>query len=98
MRPEIVAQLRGWAKGYGRVRLRRAIVLIPDDPATLPALREAIAAAGLTVSPLGDSALLVESAPEATAEASEAALITLLRAAGHAPLWDTKARGVRREA
>ena len=89
--PEPIAQLRAWARGYGRVRLRRAVVVAPDDPTVLSPLREAIAGAGLTVTPLGEGSLLVELGAESSAVEGEAALTALLRAHGHAPHWGMKA-------
>jgi hypothetical protein len=91
--PEVVAQLRGWARGYGRVRLRRAIVVTPDDQTALPAIRDAAQTAGLSVRSLDDGpALLVEVPHGAAGDEAEVAFQALLRAHGHAPQW-TEARG-----
>jgi hypothetical protein len=85
--PELVGRLRGWARGYSRVRLRRSVLVTPDDAAIVPALHDAIVAAGLPVRLEGDGAMLVEVAHGAAGDEAEAALAALLRSHGHAPLW-----------
>jgi len=87
---ELAANLATWARGYRRVRMRRAIILRPDDPAERPVLLQALQEADWTAEPLGDLAVLVYLASEATdVDQGEEALIRTLRAAGHAPRWIT---------
>src|SRR5262249_35241217 len=40
--PELERRLQEWARGFRRVRLRRAVVVSPDDPALVEELREVI--------------------------------------------------------
>jgi hypothetical protein len=87
--PEVAGQLQGWARGYGRIRLRRALLLMPDDPATLPAILAALSGAGWSGRLVGDETLLVELPAEGGPETGEHALLTLLRAQGHAPHWSS---------
>ncbi|MBA3379290.1 MAG: helicase-associated domain-containing protein [Chloroflexia bacterium] len=90
----LVAQLRGWAVGHRRVRIRRAVILNPDDEESTTALRALIAAAGYQVvdqlTPDGDLIVLL-AAPEPGANPEDALLATL-RAAGYAGQWDTPPR------
>ena len=82
---EVTARLATWAHGYGRVRVGRAAVLTPDDPAALPDLLRVATAAGYPARPLGADALLVDLPPMGDHDDPEEALLALLRAAGHAP-------------
>ena len=67
--------------------------MLPNDRILLQALREA----GWTAEPLGDLAVLVSLAHEATdVDQGEEALIGALRAAGHAPRWATVSEDSRR--
>ncbi len=87
---ELAANLATWARGYRRIRMRRAVILRPDDAAERPILLQALREAGWTAEPLGDLAVLVSLAHEATdVDQGEEALIGALRAAGHAPRWAT---------
>jgi hypothetical protein len=87
---ELAANLATWARGYRRIRMRRAVILRPDDAAERPILLQALREAGWTAEPLGDLAVLVSLAHEATdIDQGEEALIGALRAAGHAPRWAT---------
>jgi hypothetical protein len=87
---ELAATLATWARGYRRIRMRRAVILNPDDTAERPVLLQALREAGWSAEPLGDLAVLVSLATEATdADQGEEALIGALRAAGHAPRWAT---------
>ena len=56
---ELAANLTTWARGFRRVGLRRAVILRPDDADERPALMQALAEAGWTAEPLGESAVLV---------------------------------------
>ncbi|HEV2109387.1 MAG TPA: helicase-associated domain-containing protein [Thermomicrobiales bacterium] len=82
----VTNQLGAWTRQYRRIVLRHAVVIEPDDPATLPALRKHAASMGLTIRDLDHRRLLVEAAP---------AVIEQLRAriagAGYAPLWTDSA-------
>jgi hypothetical protein len=80
--PALAEQLAAWARGYRRVRIRRALLLTPDDPAALPELRRLAAEAGFAVRDGDGQTLIVESAVEGEAEA---VVGTLLRAHGYAP-------------
>ncbi|CAA9552411.1 MAG: hypothetical protein AVDCRST_MAG73-2989 [uncultured Thermomicrobiales bacterium] len=85
--PDAVAdRLAGWAHGYRRVRLRRAILLSPDDAPAAEDLVIALRAAGWTVRPDGGGALLVELPPGAAAD-GERALLAALRERGVSPQW-----------
>lgn len=80
--PSVAERLGEWARGYRRVRLRRAVLLAPDDPADVPELSRIAAEAGWPTRPL-DGSLLVE-IPAEDGDA-EAAVADLLRARGFAP-------------
>jgi hypothetical protein len=70
--------------------MRRAVILRPDDAAERPVLLQALREAGWSAEPLGDLAVLVSLATDATdVGQGEEALIGALRAAGHAPRWAT---------
>jgi len=87
---ELAATLTTWARGYRRIRMRRAVILRPDDAAERPVLLQALREAGWSAEPLGDLAVLVFLTTEATdGDQGEEALIGALRAAGHAPRWAT---------
>jgi hypothetical protein len=87
---ELAATLATWARGYRRIRMRRAVILRPDDAAERPVLLQALREAGWSAEPLGDLAVLVSLTTEATdGDQGEEALIGALRAAGHAPRWAT---------
>ncbi|CAA9580582.1 MAG: hypothetical protein AVDCRST_MAG19-3906, partial [uncultured Thermomicrobiales bacterium] len=85
--PSVADRLADWAHGYRRVRLRRAVLLAPDDTASLPELARLAAEAGLTALPLGDDALLVEPPPDAAGADPGEAVAALLLAHGYAPRW-----------
>lgn len=88
----VAADLATWAHGYRRVRVRRAIVLTPDDPAALAEIRRLVASAGHPLHDLGDATLVVEfpNTPRSPGDPDPAeALLDRLRAAGHAPQWGT---------
>jgi hypothetical protein len=87
---ELAATLATWARGYRQIRMRRAVILRPDDDAERPVLLQALREAGWSAEPLGDLAVLVSLATGATdVDHGEEALIGALRAAGHAPRWAT---------
>jgi hypothetical protein len=87
---ELAANLATWARGYRRIRMRRAVILRPDDAAERAVLLQALREAGWSAEPLGDLAVVVSLAIDATdAGQGEDALIGALRAAGHAPRWAT---------
>jgi Helicase conserved C-terminal domain len=91
---ELAANLATWARGYRRIRMRRAVILRPDDSAERAVLLQALREAGWSAEPLGDLAVVVSLATDATdAGQGEEALIGALRAAGHAPRWATVYEG-----
>lgn len=81
--PPVADQLGRWARGYRRVRLRPALLLTPDDPASLADLGRVVADAGFPARPAADGALLVDL--PAGDDDPEAAVVALLRAQGYAP-------------
>jgi hypothetical protein len=92
---EFEANLATWARSYRRIRMRRAVILRPDDAAERPILLQALREAGWTAESLGDLTVLVSLAHEATdVDQGEEALIRTLRAAGHAPRWTTVSEDV----
>ncbi|HKG24884.1 MAG TPA: hypothetical protein VKB09_04505, partial [Thermomicrobiales bacterium] len=82
-------RLREWTRGFRRVRLRRAVVVTPDDAALMDELGGIVAAHGLTTRAVGDA--LVVMLPESGGEDQEATLAAALREAGFTPQWDTRA-------
>lgn len=87
--PAVAVRLEEWARGYGRVRLRRAVVLSPDDPAALSQLRLLVVEAGLVARPLDGDALLLElpAGDGNDGDDPELAVLALLRDRGYAPQW-----------
>jgi len=82
--PTAVADtLQEWARGYRRVRLRRAVVVAPDDPETVPAIERLLTERGFPVSRLAGTGLLVEGRGDGAD--LEASVSTRLREAGYAP-------------
>jgi hypothetical protein len=81
-------RLHEWSRGFRRVRLRRAVVVTPDDPARLDELRTAIERHGLATQPSGETLLVM--LPVASDDDRETALSTALREAGFTPQWDTR--------
>lgn len=91
---ELAANLTSWARGYRRVRMRRAVILNCDDPAEQPPLLEVLRDGGWTAEVLGDRAVLVFLSETGASDSTvvdhgEEALMMALRTAGHAPHWDT---------
>ncbi|HEY7034860.1 MAG TPA: helicase-associated domain-containing protein [Thermomicrobiales bacterium] len=86
--PDLERRLQEWSRGFRRVRLRRAVVVSPDDPAHLDALHEAAERHGFTVRPFGES-LVVLLSPAAGDE--EAMLAAVWRDDGFTPQWDARA-------
>lgn len=82
---EVAAQLAVWTTGYRRVRVQPALILTPDDPAAIPPLGDLAKAAGWSVLPLGQDALILRRTSDADA-AGEVEMVDLLRANGYAPL------------
>ena len=83
--PQNVAyQVAEWAREYRRVRLRRAVLLEPDDPAGLDDLWQALRAAGLRVERLGPERLIVFVGAE---DGSADRIDELLRARDQTPYW-----------
>lgn len=94
--PELAAQLEAWTRGYRRVRLRRALLLTPDDPGALEDLTRALAQAlagkggtpGAALHPIGDGRVLLELPDGASGDdEGTAGLLATLRAAGFTPQW-----------
>ncbi|MDF3018422.1 MAG: hypothetical protein K0R44_3647, partial [Thermomicrobiales bacterium] len=87
---ELAATLATWARGFRRIRMRRAVILRPDDAAERPVLLQALREAGWSAEPLGELAVLVSLATDASdVGQGEEALIDALRTAGHTPRWAT---------
>jgi hypothetical protein len=86
--PELERRLHGWATGFRRLRLRRALLIAPDDLALVPAIQQTIERQGLTASPFGE--MLVVTFPEEAGEDQEKALTAALRDVGFTPQWDTR--------
>jgi hypothetical protein len=86
--PDVERRLHEWSRGFRRVRLRRAVVVTPDDPARLDELRTAIERQGLATQPSGETLLVM--LPVASDEDRETTLSTALREAGFTPQWDTR--------
>ena len=63
---EFAATLATWARGYRQIRMRRAVILRPDDATERPVLLQALREAGWSAEPLGDLAVLVSLATGAT--------------------------------
>jgi len=86
--PDALAdRLAGWAHGFRRVRLRRAVLLAPDDATVAEDLASDLRAAGWTVRLEEGGALLVEIPPGDGAAEGERALLAALRERGVAPQW-----------
>ncbi|HET7095390.1 MAG TPA: helicase-associated domain-containing protein, partial [Thermomicrobiales bacterium] len=88
--PGLEERIAAWARGYRRIRLRRALLVAPDDAETRAAAAALLAAHGMTIRDLGDAGLLVESP---AADTLDRAVETLLRADGFAPQWTDGGRG-----
>ncbi len=83
--PQNVAfTLREWTRDHAGVRLARALILRPDDPATAERLHAALARAGLPVpEPLADGRFLLT----LPADGEAAPVLAALREAGFTPHW-----------
>lgn len=82
--PQSVAyRVAEWAREYRRVRLHRAVLLEPDDPAGLDELWRALREAGLRVERLGPERLLVFPGPDDAADRID----EVLRARDQTPHW-----------
>jgi hypothetical protein len=94
---EVTIQLETWARGYRRVRLRRALLLTPDEGASRADLETALSGTNARLRHLDDDTLLVEldGAPSPDDD-SFATLLAALRTAGFTPHW-TEASGTRRQ-
>jgi hypothetical protein len=87
--PELEGRLQEWTRGFRRVRLRRAVVVSPEDPAHLNELRKMVERQGLTVRPFGEALLII--LPPAPDDERETTLPAILREAGFTPQWDMRA-------
>ncbi|MEA2582600.1 MAG: hypothetical protein QOF33_685 [Thermomicrobiales bacterium] len=85
---ELEQRLQEWARGFRRVRLRRAVMVAPDDLALLGELREAVEKQGLQARPVGDALLVM--LPSSGDEERDTTLPASLRDAGYTPQWDTR--------
>ncbi|MDI3339645.1 MAG: helicase-associated domain-containing protein [Sphaerobacter sp.] len=83
--PNVAYQLQEWVRAYRRVRLRRAVLLAPDDRASLAELEAALRASGLRVERLSGERLLV--LLPADDEAAVERLEATLRELGRTPQW-----------
>ncbi len=90
--------LNGWAQGYRRVRLRRAVVLTPDGDDRIDDLRETLRRAGVEVlaNPSEDGTLIALLPAGVDAGAGDDDLLATLRAAGYAGQWDRPRRARKR--
>jgi hypothetical protein len=79
---ELEAQVRAWARGVRRVRARRGLLLVPDDPTDRGAVTTAAREHGWTAEPHGDGVLVL--VPADLPDPDEAVLAAL-RAAGLSP-------------
>jgi hypothetical protein len=87
---QLATHLRDWTVGYRRVRMRRAMVFLPDAPESIPDLRALLQGAGLTVleTPTPDGAIVAILEPGGDpAAATEESVQALLRANGFAGQW-----------
>jgi hypothetical protein len=91
---EVEQRLQAWSHGFRRVRLRRALVITPDEATLMDEVREVVARHGFAVTPLGDA--LVVAFPSSADEERQAALTAALRDAGFTPQWDPRDPGLRR--
>jgi hypothetical protein len=85
---EVKQQLEEWTEGFRRVRLRRAVVVTPEDASLVGELSEVIASQGLTARSLDDALVILF--PATGAEDPEARLPAALREAGFTPQWDAR--------
>jgi hypothetical protein len=90
--PESLASnLRDWTVGYRRVRMRRAMVLNPDNDEAIPAMRDQLTAAGVEVlpqlTPEGDLIVVLPLVADGAAS-PEDELLAILRAHGYAGQWE----------
>jgi hypothetical protein len=90
---EVEERLREWTRGFRRVRLRRAVVVTPDDAALMDELGGVVAALGFATTAIGET--LVVLLPESGGEHQEATVVAALREAGFTPQWDTRTLGPR---
>ncbi len=91
---EVKRQLDEWTQGFRRVRLRRAVVVTPEDASLLAALTEAVASQGLAARVFDDALLIL--LPASGIEDQESQLSTTLREAGFTPQWDARGLKARR--
>lgn len=81
--PNLAFLLQEWMRGHAGVRLARAVIVRPDDPAQAERLRAALARHGQAEpEAIAGGRLLVQLPGD-----EEAALLALLRDAGFAPRW-----------
>jgi hypothetical protein len=78
----LAEQIEAWTRQFRRIVLRHAVVIEPDDPATLTAVQQQVANLSLAATQLDNRRLLIEATPEAIEE-----LRTRIASAGYAPLW-----------
>jgi hypothetical protein len=86
---EVEQHLADWARQYRRVRLRRAIVVTPDDAEAIKDIHQAVLAAGIPAQIAGES-VVIEIQGDGTA--AEAVIEQILRERGLTPLWQSRAR------
>lgn len=92
----VLANLRSWTAGYRRVRLRRMVVVQPDEPALLDELESALEGEGFTLADrLPDGTGLRVFLPETGDDsvAAEEQLQRALRATGFSGQWPRAAGG-----
>jgi hypothetical protein len=84
----VAAKLREWALAVRRVRLRRAIVVSPDDVDSLPEITRLLAEANLPIRQIGERELLVE-LPVPPIDQQNDHVTELLRNHGLSPRWSS---------
>jgi hypothetical protein len=96
----VLANLRDWTTGYRRVRLRRLLMIQPDDPALIDDLVGVLGDAGYELAdPTSDGGGVRVYLPDAGDDgaAVEDALLKTLRANGFAGQWPRPESGSRRQ-
>ncbi|MFM9108278.1 MAG: helicase-associated domain-containing protein [Chloroflexota bacterium] len=91
--PALAERLSGWARGFRRVRVRRAFLLAPDDPGEQDTLAAIAAGLGWTVE--RGEAGAVTAQPPADAADAEGDLLAALEAAGCSPVADGRIKSGR---
>lgn len=86
--PDVEQRLQEWTRGFRRVRLRRAVVVTPEDASLTPELEAVLASQGMTVQTVDDALMIL--LPASGDVDHELTLPAALREAGFTPQWDTR--------